>query len=185
LRAWARLLLAHLERGAQIRLGELGHARDERFILRRRLPVPCRLAGDLGQLVDGLDRALHLLVPEDHGAEHHVLGKLVRLGFDHHHALLGPRNDQIELGLLELRGGRIDHVLPVDVAHAAGADRPVERHARESERGRHREHRRDVGIDFRIQRHHLRHHLHLIEEPIRKQRADRAVDQARGERLLF
>jgi hypothetical protein len=126
-----------------------------------------------------------LCVPEDHGAEHHVLGKLVRLGLHHHHALLRSGNDQIELGLLELRGGRIDHVLPVDVAHAAGADRPVERHARKRQRRRHREHRRNVGIHFGIQRHHLRHHLHLIEEPIREQRTDRAVDQAGGQRFLL
>src|SRR5262249_53200486 len=58
----ARLLLLDAERLAYLRLGELLDFGDECLVLRRRLPVPCRLAGDFGELVDRLDRGLHLLV---------------------------------------------------------------------------------------------------------------------------
>src|ERR1051326_1558059 len=126
----ARLLLLHTEGLAQVGFGELGHARDERIVPGRRLPFPGRLAGHLGELVDRLDRRLHVLMAVHHPAQHHVLGKLERLGLHHHHALLRARDDQVELGLLELAHRRVDHVLAADIADARGADRSVERDAR-------------------------------------------------------
>jgi hypothetical protein len=106
-------------------------------------------------------------VAVDHAAEHHVLGKLERLGLDHHHALLGARDDQIELrGLLELGQGRVEHVLAVDVADTAGADRPVERNARKRDRRRYRQHCRDVGVDLRVERQYRRDDLHFVIEAV-------------------
>ena len=96
----ARLLLLDRERRAEVLLDELGDARDERLVPRRRLPFPGRLAGRLGELVDRLDRALHLAVPVHHRAEHRVLGQLERLGLDHQHALLRPGDHQVELDSL-------------------------------------------------------------------------------------
>jgi len=182
----ARLLLLDAKSLAQIRLGEFLDPRDERLILLRRLPIPRRLARHLGKLVDRLDGRLHLLVAVHHAAEHHVLRELERLGFDHHDALLGTRDHQIELrGLLKLRRGRVKHVLAVDVADAAGAYGAVERDARKGERRRDREHRGDVGVHLGVQRHHRGDDLHLVVEAVGKQRPDRAVDQARGQGLLL
>ena len=93
----ARLLLAHLVGRAQVGFGRGRDLRDQRLVLRRRLPVPQRLAGFLGQLVDQLDRRLHLLVAEHHGAQHDVLGQLVRFGFDHQHGGFGAGDDEVEL----------------------------------------------------------------------------------------
>src|SRR3989442_859367 len=118
----ARLLLLHGKGGAEVLLGKLAHARDQRLVLRRGLPVPGRLAGLFGQRMDGLERGLHLLVAESHRAEHHVLGQLERLGFHHQHALLGPGDDQVELRPLQLAHRRVDDVLPVDVTDPARAD---------------------------------------------------------------
>ena len=114
------------------------------------LPVPRRLAGFVGKLVDRVDRRLHLLVAEDDGAEHHLLGQLLRLGLDHQHGLLGARDDEVELRFLELGRGRVQHVLAVQVSDASGPDRAVERHARERERRRNADHRRNVGIDLGV-----------------------------------
>ena len=50
--------------------------------------------------------------------------------------------------------GRVEHVLAVDVAHARGADRAVERDAGERQRRRGADHRRDVGVDLRVERQH-------------------------------
>src|SRR5438105_9734510 len=47
-------------------LGKLAHARNQRLVLRRGLPIPGRLAGLFRQLMDRLDRGVHLLVGE-HG----------------------------------------------------------------------------------------------------------------------
>ena len=46
----ARLLLTQRVRVAQIGFGRGGDAGDQRLVLRRRLPVPQRLAGFLDQL---------------------------------------------------------------------------------------------------------------------------------------
>ena len=124
-------------------------------------------------------------VAEHHRAEHHVLGQLLRLRLDHQHRVLGAGDDQVELRLLELRRGRVEHVLAVDVADARGADRAVERNAGERQRRRDADHRRDVGIDFRIDRHDRRDDLDFVVEAVREQRPDRAVDQARGQHLLL
>jgi len=78
---------------------------------------------------------------------------------------------------------RVQHVLAVDVAHARGADRAGERDAGDGQRGARRDQRGDVGVDFGVQRHHVHDDLHFVEEAFREQRANRAVDQARGERL--
>ena len=52
-------------------------------------------------------------------------------------------------------------------------------------RRRRADHRRDVGIDFRIDRQHRRDDLHFVVEAVREQRAERPVDQAAGQRLLL
>ena len=151
----------------------------------RRLPVPSRLAGFVGELVDRADRRLHLLVAEHDRAEHDLLGQLLRLGLHHQHRVLGAGHDEVELRLLELRRGRVEDVLAVDVADARGADRAVERNAGERERGGDADHRRDVGIDLGVHRHHRRDDLDFVVEAVGEQRPDRAVDQARGQDVLL
>ena len=78
---------------------------------------------------------------------------------------------------------RVQHVLAVDVAHARGADRAGERDAGDRQRGARGDQRGDVGVDFGVQRHHVHDDLHFVEEAFGEQRAARAVDQARGQRL--
>jgi hypothetical protein len=181
----ARLLLPGAEGLAHVVLGELGDAADERLVLRRGLPFPCRLARDFGELVDRLDGSLHLLVAEGHRAEHHILGQLEGLRLHHHHALLGACDHQVQLRLLELGHGGVEHVLSIEVADAARADGAVERNAGDGEGGGDGDHRRDVGVDLGVERQHLGHDLHFVVEAVREQRADRAVDEARGQRFLF
>jgi hypothetical protein len=74
---------------------------------------------------------------------------------------------------------------PFEVAHARGADRALERDARERDRGRGADHRGDVGIDFGVDREHGRDDLHFVVEAVREERAQRPVDEARGEDLLL
>ena len=61
---------------------------------------------------------------EDDGAEHHLFAQLLGLGLDHQHAFLGAGNDEIESGFLDLRPGRVQDVLSVNVA-AHGRHRSV------------------------------------------------------------
>ncbi len=147
--------------------------------------VPGGLAGRSRQFLDRLDRDLHLLVAEHHGAEHHVLGQAVRLGLDHQHRVGRAGDDEVELRGLQYGVGRVQHVLAVDVADSRTADRAPERHAGNRERGRGAEHRRDVRIDLGVERHDGRDDLHFVVEAFREQRADRTVDQPRRQCFLL
>ena len=146
----AGLLLAQRIRRAQIALGGRRDLGDHRFVLRRRLPVPERLARFLDQRVDQLDHRLLLLVSVDHSAEHHFLGEFFRFRFDHEHRGFGPGNHQVELGDRELSLGRVEHVLTIDIADARRADRAVEWNAGQADRRRGADQRGNVWIDLRI-----------------------------------
>src|SRR3546814_8379641 len=65
------------------------------------------------------------------------------------------------------------------------ADRAHERNARDGERGRRADHGDDVRIVLEVMRQHGGDDLGLVAEAVGEQRADRAVDQTRGQRLLL
>ncbi len=92
----ARLLVADLVGVLQVLAGDVDQLRGQRLVLGRRLPLPHRLAGVAHEFVDGVDRRLHLGVAVHHGAQHHVLRQLVRLGLDHQHRALGPGDDEVQ-----------------------------------------------------------------------------------------
>src|SRR3546814_7917975 len=56
---------------------------------RRRRHVARLLGAALCQRDDDVDHRLHLVVAEVDGAQHDLLGQLLRLGLDHQHALAG------------------------------------------------------------------------------------------------
>ena len=93
----ARLLLAHLVRGAQVGFRGGGDLGDHRLVLRRRLPVPQRLAAFFDERMDEVDHGLLLLVAEHDRAEHHFLGQLVRFRLDHQHRGFGAGDDEVQL----------------------------------------------------------------------------------------
>jgi hypothetical protein len=128
---------------------------------------------------------LHFGVTEHDGAEHDFFGQLVGFRLNHQHGGFGTGNHEVKLATLELAQGRAQNVLAIDVTDASSTDRAVERHAGDSQSSRGANHRRNVGIDFRIQRHHGGDDLNFVVEAIREQRANRAVDQAAGQRFFF
>ena len=93
----ARLLGADPIRFVQFAFRNAGNLTDQRFVLRRRLPSPQRLAGLFYQLMNDLDHRLHLLVAVDDGAQHHFFRKFVCLRLDHQHRRFGAGNDEVEL----------------------------------------------------------------------------------------
>ena len=165
--------------------GARADAADQLVVLRRRLPVPHRLAGFLDDRMDHLDRRLLLLMSKDDGAEHHFLGQLVRFGFDHQDRGFGAGDDEVQMRRREFGLRRVEHVLAVDIADARAADRAVERNAGQRKRRRCADHRRNVGIDLGIDGEHRRDDLHFVVEALGEERPDRPVDQPRRQRLLF
>ena len=181
------LLATNLIGRAELRLGQRAHFLDEGFVLGFRRPGavvgPQRLSGFAHQLVNGVDGDLALVVAKHHGAQHHVFGQLVGFGFDHQNGAFSAGNDQIQRAALARGGAGVQHVFAVNITHAGRADGAVERNAADRQRRAHADHGGDVGIDLGVQRQRVDDDVHFVEEAVGKQRADRAVDQARCERL--
>ncbi len=179
------LLLGDRVGGGQILFRNGTYRRFQLRVAFRLDPVPLRLAGFGNELVDGLDGDLHLIVSEDHRAQHHFLVQALGLGLDHENAFGRARDHEIELRLGELRRRRIQQVLAVAISDARRADRAQERHAGNRERRGRTDQRGDVRIHFRIDGEHRGDDLHVVGEALRKQWANRAVDQTGGERLFL
>ena len=124
-------------------------------------------------------------VAEHHRAEHDVFGQFLGFRFHHHHGVVRAGDDEIELGFLHLVERRVEHVFVIDEADAGAADRAHERRAGNRQRGGGGDHRQDVGIVLLIVRQHGDDHLRVAAPAVGEQRTDRAVDQARGQRVLF
>ena len=112
-------------------------------------------------------------------------GKLLGFRFDHHHSIVRAGDDEIEDALLHLIDHRVQHELAVDDADAGGGDRSEERQARKRQCRGGRDHAEDVGIIFEIVRQDCHDDLRLILEAFDEERADRAIDQARRQRLFL
>ncbi len=169
---------------AQVLLDQREHRLLERAIVRH--DEFARLLGRfLGELDDGVDHRLEMAVAEHHGAEHDFFGQLLGFQFHHQHRVGGAGDDEVELALDHLVELRIEHVFVVDEADAGAADRAHERRAGQRERGGSRDHGDDVGIVFQIVRQHGDDDLRVAAPAVGEQRTDRAVDQARGQRVLF
>ena len=122
---------------------------------------------------------------EHDGAKHHLFRKLLGFGFDHHHRVAGAGDDQVELAFGDFALVRVEMILAVLEADARGADRAHEGHAGEGERGARRDHREDVGLVLAVVGEDLRDAQDLVVEAFGEERADRAVDEAAGQRLLL
>ena len=81
--------------------------------------------------------------------------------------------------------GRVQDVLAILITHAGTGDRAHEGRAGDGERGRRGDHRDDVGIVDEVVGQNRAHHEHFVLEALDEQRADRTVDQARGQRFLL
>ncbi len=149
------------------------------------LVVARLLCGLFGEAHDRLDDRLEMLVAEHHGPEHHVFRQLLRLGLDHQHRVLRAGHDEVERGILHLGDWRVQLVPAVDVADASAADRAHEGDAGERQRGGGRHDRDDVGIVLEVVREHRHDDLGVVLVALDEQRPDRAIDEARGQRLLL
>ena len=159
---------------AEPALGNIRHPLNKCLVNRCRGPIPSGLADLRSQGADRFDDHLHLLVGEQHSAEHFVLGEFLGFGLNHQYRIAGAGNHHVELRVLERLVAWVEHVAMVPVADPSRADRPGKGNAGEGEGGGGADHGGDVGILVLIGGHDRGHHLHLIHEPLGKQGANRA-----------
>ena len=169
---------------AELAFADLADARDHlAVVLRLELPGLFRRA--FGELDDGVDQGLEVLLPVHDRAEHHLFGKFLGLGFDHQHRVGGAGHDEIERALRHFVDHRVEHILAADIADAGGPDRPEEGDAGERQRGGACYHRDDIGVVLHVVGEDGCDDLRLVLEARREERADRPVDQARGQGFLL
>ena len=180
----AVLLLHDRVGGAQVLFGEAEDFLLQRFVVRND-QFARLLCSFFSELDDGLDHRLKVPVSEHHGTEHDLFGQLFGFRFHHHHRVIGTGDDEIELTFRHLVECRIEDILVVDEADASAANRAHKRRAGQCERGGGRNHGDDVGIVLHVVRKHGDCHLGIATPAFGEQRSDRAIDQARGQCVLF
>ena len=159
---------------------------DQRGVLRRRLPVPGRLASFGSEFLDGRNRALEFHVREQDRAQHLVFGQLLRFGFNHQHGFFGTGNHHVQTRSGQFFVGRVQHVTALIVERNAGsADRAAERYTGNGQGSGGTDHRGDIRIGGLVGGNDGADNLHFVHETFGEQRTDRTVDQAGSQGFLF
>ena len=177
-------LFLDLVSGAQVGLGDLGGLGGDFGEIGD--GVLARLLGCLfGELDDRVDDRLEAFVAEHDGAEHVVFRKLLGFRFNHQDRSVRTGNNEVKLALRHLVYGRVENELAVDAADAGTADRAHEGHAGQRQCGGSGNHADNVGIVFHVMGEDRDDDLRVALVAFSEQRADRAVDETRGQRLLL
>ncbi len=169
----------------EARAHEGGHVRAQLLIGDRRRELLLGLARRLHQLFLHLDEALDGIVARADGGDHGLFGQLLGARFDHHDGIGGGGDDQVELAVHELRLGRIDDDLIVNVAHAHGTYRPHEGDRRNGERGGGGGDADDVWVVLQVGGEHGDDDLYVVAIALGEERANGAIGEARGQDRVF
>ena len=149
--------------------------------LRREGDFELRLAGFGAQLELQRAEAADLVVRGLEGIEDDALVDFARAGFDHDDRVRRTGHDEVEVGEIALRVGRIDDDLAVDVADAHGGDRIREGNLGDHQRRRGGVDGEDVGIVLAVGGENEGDDLRLLPVALRERRAQGTVDQTAGE----
>ncbi len=159
---------------------------DQRGVLSRSLPVPSRLTSFSSEFLDGSDGALEFHVSEQYRAQHLVFGQFLCFGLNHQYRFFGTGNDHVQTGGGQLFVGRVQHVTALIVEGNTGCtNRAAKRHAGDGQGSGGTDHGSDVRIGGLVGGHYGADNLHFVHEAFGEQRADRTVDQARGQGLFL
>src|SRR5829696_6866316 len=177
-----------LDRRGRLELGAeaLADLLEQRLVDLRDLDLGLGLARLLCELALGLAQLPDLAVGDVERVEHLGLGDLLGPGLDHEDRLLGAGHHEVELGVERvLLFGVDDEVALVVLADPHRADRRGKWDVGDGERGARPVHGEDVVRVDVVDRQRDRHELRLAPPALGEERAQRAVDHARGERALL
>ena len=105
--------------------------------------------------------------------------------FNHQHTFRGAGNNQVQFGLSQLVGGRVEHIRTIDITDTCGTDRAHEGKSRDRQRSRGTDQGGDVRIVFQIMADRGADDLRFIAIALVEERADRAIDQTGGQNLFL
>ena len=158
---------------------------EVRRVFLRRRGGALGLAGLRGERVDAGDDLLDRGVAALERLDHLVFRHFLRARFDHHDAVLGAGDDEVERAALPLLEGRVDDEVAVGEADADAGERAALRNARQRQRRRGAGDREHVGVVVGVGRDDERDDLRLAAPAVGEERTDRAIDQAAREHFLL
>jgi hypothetical protein len=185
-RVLALELVGHLGGRVELRAEPLAELDRQLGVDLRRRDLHLGLARALLELALRGAELLDLAVGDVEGVEDLRLGDLVGSGLDHEDGVLGAGHHEVEGGLEQVLLVRVHHEAEVAVvADAHGADGRGEGDVGHHQGRAGAVHGEDVvGVDV-VDRHRDADDLRLPVPPLGKQRPQRAVDHARGQRALL
>ena len=131
------------------------------------------------------DHFLRVSVGEFERLDEVLFGNFMSRAFDHDDVVFRADVNEIEIALVALVVGRIRDELAIHSPDAHGADRTGERNVGNSQRGGGAVDRENVGIILTIRAQEHRDDLGVVKIARGKERTQRAIRHARGERFLF
>ena len=155
------------------------------FVVLKRGDGAFGLAREGDEVVDACDDLLDLFVGEFDGTDDNFFGDFLGARLDHHDAVFGADNHDVQLADQTLRVGWIHDVLAVNITNANRADRAMEGDVRECEGAARTVNAEDVGVIFLVGGVDECDDLGLVAEGLGEEGADGAVDLARGEDFLL
>ena len=117
--------------------------------------------------------------------QHYFFAEQIGLRFNHKHSIFCTGHNEVQPGILQLTGSGIKNIFVIDISYPCCTDRSVKRHTGKRDRRRGANQGRNVSVNFRVRRHQGRNNLDLVHESFRKQRPDRAVNEAAGQGFFF
>ena len=120
----------------------------------------------------------------EHAAEHLVLGELLGFGFHHQHGGFRSRDDHVERRRRQRFNAGIEQVAAIGETDSRRGDGAGEWDTGDGQGRGTADQGDDVRVHVAVGGHHRGDDLHGVHEALREERADGAVDEARGERFL-
>ena len=182
---FARGAVELFEGGVQLR-GRIGA--DRRVDVFRNVVQLHLTLGLADLLLDALDEGAQLLdlfMAEEDRADHLLVGDFLRPRLDHHDRVLRTGKAEGEAALFALSVVGIDDILAVHHADLHGAGRTGPGDVGNAQRDRAAEHRERFGRDVRVDGERGRDDHDVVEQALREERTDRAVDETGGEDPLI
>ena len=179
-----RMLLG-VERVLQLRANlrqKLIHVNLIEFDRRR---YALRLACTSNEVFDARADLLDLNVGKFNCVDNLLFGALLRAGLDHHNAVLGADDHDVQGADRALCVGRVDDEAAINQANAHRTHGTVKRNIRQRQSAARAIHAEHVWIILLIRRVNERDDLGFVAERLGEQWADRPVDLAAGEDFLL
>src|SRR5579871_743963 len=178
-------MLLRVERVLQLRTDLAGQLAEIRLVnlgrCNRTFRLPCTTDQVLNRGADLLDLAMRKLDSIDDA----VFGNFLRAGLDHHNAILGPHNHDVQRTFLTLALGRVHHELIIHESNPHSSYWPMEGNVAQGKRTARTIDSEHIRIILFISGIDKRNHLRLIPKLLWKQRTDRTVDLAARQNLLL